>query len=108
YIDHRIGVDLQDYTGLHKRSKPSEGRFQPIRSQREVGQNVRSCFVSEGGSYDARVCLGHRYLHTRQHRSTLIRDGTIDLCCRLRPYIYRYEKKNSKNEAPSLHVSPFL
>ena len=57
-IDHRVAVDLQDDSGLHIRSESRQRRFQTIRAQRKIRQNVGSGFICYGGSADpVSVCV---------------------------------------------------
>ena len=84
-VDHRVAVDLQDNSGLYKRTKTEQCRFKSIRTQRQVRQNVGSGLIRDGSSGDARIGLRCCHFHTRQHRPTLISNGAADLRRRLRP-----------------------
>src|SRR5262249_37669941 len=86
-IDHGTGIHLKHNSRLRISSESGQRRFEPVRTNRQVRQNVGAGFIRNRVASDTRVGLRRDYLNARQHRSALIFNSTADLSCCLCPHI---------------------
>ena len=85
WIDRQVAVHLQDDSCLHKRTETRQRRLDPIRTQRQIRQDVGSSFICDGCPSDAGFALCRSYRDSGEDCPTLISNGAADLCCCLSP-----------------------
>ena len=84
-LDHgRVRLNFDLFIEL-----PEAGQccLEPVRTNRQIRQNVRSGFVGDGVARNIRLRLRHGDFDTRQHGSTLILHRTADLGGTLCPHV---------------------
>jgi hypothetical protein len=77
--ERRVRADLEDDAGLHVGAESLQYRLEPVRSDRQILQHVRSPFVGHRRPGQPRVRLRHRDRHARQGEAGLIADRAVDL-----------------------------
>jgi hypothetical protein len=101
--DLRAAGDLQFNAGLHVLAKSLLGCFQPVRTERQIGQNVRPIFIGHHCSSGAGVGLHCRDSRASDRATALIMYRAVNLRRSLCPRDCRDQRREKKTRKEFPH-----